>query len=131
MIFASFLEVKGKQNREKMMLQSMLFSNVEFETFFFEFWRFWLDFGRPRGFQKSIKNQKNRVWEAFNARQRVRLVFGRFWKGLGRVLGRFLEGVGKHFKENQDNFGKVLEFCLESFWDETLIRATKKTSMNE
>ena len=38
--------------------------------------------------------------------------WGRFWKGLGRVLGGFLEGFGKDFKEIRDKFGKVLEFLF-------------------
>ena len=66
--------------------------------------------GGSGGLQKSIKNKKNRVWEAFNARQRVRLVFGRFWKGWGKVLGRFLEGFGNHFIE------KIM-IILAKFWN--------------
>ena len=99
-ISGPFSEVKAVKNREKMLLKNMLFLNVEFEAFFFDFLRFWLDFGRPWDFQISIKNQKNRIRGAFGTRLRFLIVsgpvLGGFREGLGKVLGGFWQNFERY-----------------------------------
>ena len=56
------------KNREKKVLKTMCFFDINFSSLFFDFSRFGLDFGKPRRFQKSIKNQKNRVQGRFGTR---------------------------------------------------------------
>ncbi len=106
-ILESFSEAKTMKNRKKMVLKTMCFFDIDFSSLFFGFSRFWLDFGRPRGVKKSIKNRKNRVRDGFGARLGSSIDFGHdfgailmdfgrilegFWKDFGRILGRFLEG---------------------------------------
>ena len=94
------------KNREKMVLKTMCFFDIDFSSLFFDFSRFWLDFGRPRRLKKSIKNRKNRVQDGFGTRLGSSIDFGHdfgailvdfgrilneFWKDFGRILGRFLE----------------------------------------
>ena len=55
-ILESFSEAKTAKNREKMVLKSMCFFDIDFLAIFFDFLRFWLDFGTPRAFQKIEKN---------------------------------------------------------------------------
>ena len=95
------------KNREKMVLKTMCFFDIDFSSLFFDFSRFWLDFGRPRRLKKSIKNRKNRVRDGFGTRLGSSIDFGHdfgpilvdferildgFWKDFGRISGRFLEG---------------------------------------
>ena len=54
--------------RKKMVLETMCFFDIDFLAFFCNFSRFWLDFGKPRKFQKSIKNRENRVRGRFGTR---------------------------------------------------------------
>ena len=89
------------KNREKMVLKTMCFLDIDFSSLFFGFSRFWLDFGRPRGLQKSIKNRKNRVRDAFGARSRFFIDFGSDFGPLlgdfGWILDGFREGFGRIF----------------------------------
>ena len=91
------------KNHDKIVLKSMLFLISNFKRFFFGFLRFWLHFGRPRGLQKSIKIDKNRVRGAYGARLGFWIVFGMvlaaFWEGFGKIFGR-------RFGEIRHNFGK-------------------------
>ena len=72
--------------------------------FFLRFFEILLDFGRPKNFQKSIKNRKNRVRDDFVARLKFMIVFGvdfgailvdfgwileGFWQDFGRIWERF------------------------------------------
>ena len=57
------------KNREKKVLKTMCFFDIEFSSFFFDFLRFWLDFGKSGRLKKSIKIEKivlgtvlERVW---------------------------------------------------------------------
>ena len=74
-------------------------------SFFFDFSRFWLDFGRPRALQKLKKIRKNRCFFAFRFE-------GGFWKGSGRVLGGFREGFGRILGAFWEGFGWIWgRFC--------------------
>ena len=79
------------QNREEMVLKTMYFFDIEFSSLFFDFSRFWLDFGRPRRLKKSIKNRKNRVRDGF-----------------GTCLGSSVD-LGPDFGAMLVDFGKILE----------------------
>ena len=48
-ILESFSEAKTMKNREKMVLKTMCFFDIDFSSHFSGFFRFRLDFGRPRG----------------------------------------------------------------------------------
>ena len=91
------------KNREKKVLKTMCFFDIDFSSLFFDFSRFWLDFGRPRRLKKSIKNRKNRVQDGFGTRLGsstdlghdfgpILVDFGRildgFWKDFGKIFGR-------------------------------------------
>ena len=52
----SFSEAETTKNREKMLLKNVCFFNFDFLAFFCDFFRFWLDFGRPRAVKKIRKN---------------------------------------------------------------------------
>ena len=78
------------KNRKKMVLKTMCFFDIEFSSLFFDFSRFWLDFGRPWALQKLKKIRKNRFLIAFSFE-------GGFWEGLGRVLGGFWKTFEKFF----------------------------------
>ena len=78
-----------------------------------------MDFGRPRGLQKSTKNRKKRFWKVFGTSDR-------FWERFGSDFGRFWM-----------DFGWILEGFLEDFWSllegfkaQAMIRATKGKSMD-
>ena len=93
------------KNREKMVLKTMCFFDIDFLSLFFDFSRFWLDFGRPRAFQKLKKNRKNQFFLAFRFE-------GGFWKGSGRVWGGFREGFGRILGAFWEGFGWILgRFC--------------------
>ena len=47
------------------MLKNIFFLNVDFESFFFGFSQFWINFQRPPGSKKLLKIEKNRVRGAF------------------------------------------------------------------
>ena len=84
--------------------------------------RFWLDFGRARELQKSIKNRKNRVRDDFVARLKFRIDFGGDFEAILVDFGWILEGFWK-------DLGRILGKFLEEFDLQTMIRATKGTSI--
>ena len=89
------------KNREKKVLKTMCFLDIDFSSLFFDFSRFWLNFGRPRRLKKSIKNRKNRVQDGFGTRLGSSIDFeydfGAILMDLGRILGRLWEDFGKIF----------------------------------
>ena len=48
-ILESLLAAKTMKNREKKVLKTMCFFDIDFSSLFFDFLRFWLDFGSPGG----------------------------------------------------------------------------------
>ena len=62
-----------------------------------------IDFGRPRGIQKSMKNRKNRVRDDFEARlgfwTDLGNDFGMIWDDFGWILGRFWNFLAGFFKD--------------------------------
>ena len=89
------------KNREKKVLQTMCFFDIDFSSLFFDFSRFWLDFGRPRRLKKSIKNRKNRVRDGFGTCLESSIDvghdFGAIWVDFGRILDGFWQDFGKIF----------------------------------
>ena len=84
------------------MLKNVYFFNFDSSALFCDFFRFWLDFGRPGAVKKSKKIEKNCTKIDFGMDSVLK-------EASGRVLGGFWE-----------SFGIVLEkiwedFC--SFWD--------------
>ena len=79
----------------------MCFFNIDFLAFFCDFFGFLVDFGGPRGLQKSIKNRKNRVRDGFGTCLGSSIDFGHdfgaIWVDLGRILDGFWEDLGKIF----------------------------------
>ena len=71
------------KNREKNVLKTMCFFDIDFSSLFFDFLRFWLDFGRPRRLKKTIKHRKNRVGDGFGTRLGSSIDFGH---DLGAIL---------------------------------------------
>ena len=80
------------RNREKMVLKAMCFLDIDFSSLFFDFSRFWLDFGKPRRLQKSIKNRKNRVRGRFGTRLGSSIDLGPDFEAILVDLGRILDG---------------------------------------
>ena len=102
-ILGSFSKAKAMKNREKKVLKTMRFLDIDFSFVFFDFSRFWLDFGRPCRLKKSIKNRKNRVQDGFGTHLGSSIDFGNdfgailvdfgrifdgFWKDFGKIFGR-------------------------------------------
>ena len=75
------------KNREKNVLKTMCFFDIDFSSFFFDSSRFLFDFGRPRRLKKSIKNRKNCVGDGFGTRLGSSIDFG-------HDLGAILIGFG-------------------------------------
>ena len=69
------------------------------------FFEILLDFGRPKNFQKSIKNRKNRVRDDFVVRLKFMIVFG---SDFGAILDDFGWILGGFWED----FGRI----LEGFW---------------
>ena len=90
------------KNREKKVLKTMCFFDIDFSSLFCDFSRFWVDFGRPRDLQKSIKKLKKSCSERFWSTLGI---FDRIWEGSGRVLGRFWE-----------DFDRFLDGFWMDFW---------------
>ena len=90
------------KNREKMVLKTMCFFYFVFFAFFCDFSRFWLDFGRPRGLKKSIKNRKNRVRNGFGTCLGSSIDFGHDFGAILVDFGWVLDGFWK-------DFGRFLE----------------------
>ena len=97
------------KNREKNVLKTMYFFDIDFSSFFFfffDFSRFWLDFGRPRGLQKLLKIIKKRFRAVFG----VRLGFGCDFKSdVGAILEDFGWILGVFWKDFNGFLG--------GFWD--------------
>ena len=71
--------VFGSQNDEKSIkngVEKCVFFLLPFSGVFLRFFEILLDFGRPKNFQKSIKNRKNRVRDDFVVRLKFMIVFG-------------------------------------------------------
>ena len=81
-----------------MVLQNMLFFNINFYVFVYGFERFLLDFERPRPLQKIAKNRTNREQIDIGAHlERIRcsmVALGGFWERFGLVLEWFWVGFG-------------------------------------
>ena len=92
MIFESFSEAKTTKNRERMVLTSVCFFYFDFPSFFFSFLRFLFDFGKLLDVQKSKKNRKNRVRDAFGARFAFFFDFGSDFGTTLRDFGWILDG---------------------------------------
>ena len=103
LVLESLSGAKTMKNREKKVLKTMCFLDIDFSSLFFDFSRFWLDFGRPRRLKKSIKNRKNRVQDGFGTRLGSSIDFGHdfgailvdfgwildgFWEDFGKIFGR-------------------------------------------
>ncbi len=80
------------KNREKMVLKAMCFFDIDFSSLFFDFSRFWLDFGRPQRLQKSIKNRKNRVRDGFGTRLGSSIDLGPDFGAILVDFGRIFDG---------------------------------------
>ena len=80
------------KNREKKVLKTMCFFDIDFSSLFFDVSRFWFDFGRPRKLQKSIKNRKNRVRDGFGTRLGSSIDLGPDFGAILEDFGRILEG---------------------------------------
>ena len=90
------------KNRKKIVLKIMCFFDIDFLAFFFsDFCDLGWILGGPRGLQKSIKNRKNRVQDAFGARLKFSIDFesdfGAILHDFGRILDGFWEDFGKIF----------------------------------
>ena len=98
-------------NRETNCVEKHVFFTSIFLQFFSGFLRFLVDFGRPRGLQKSIKNRTNRIRDAFGTRLRFFIVWGTvldgFGKGFGRVLGGFWTDLGRILRDFFKLFGRI------------------------
>ena len=70
---------------------------------FFRIFAILIDFGRPRGTQKSMKNRQNRVRDDFEARLGFWIDlgndFGMIWNDFGWILGRFWNFLAGFFKD--------------------------------
>ena len=82
----------------------MCFLDIDFSSLFFDFSWFWLDFGRPRGLQKSIKNRKNRVRGGFGTRLGSGLDFGNDFGPILMDIERILGGISKKLARFYMNF---------------------------
>ena len=80
------------KNQKKKVLKTLCFFDIDFSSLFFDFSRFWLDFGRPRRFQKSIKNRKNRVRGDFGTRLGSSIDLGPDFGAILVDFGKILEG---------------------------------------
>ena len=112
------------KNRKKMVLKAMCFLDIDLSSLFFDFSRFWLDFGRPRRFQKSIKNRKKFNKIAKN-RKKVDFETGAVrregsggvlaWEGFGSILDAFLKRFWWILEGFGMDFGRILGRFLEGF----------------
>ena len=81
----------------------MRFFNIDFSALFLNFWRFWLDFGKPKIIQKLNKMQQHRKTNEKTSILGRALFGGRPPEGFGRVLGGFWES----FERIWGGFGGV------------------------
>ena len=82
-ILESFSEAKTAKNREKMVLKNVCFFNIDFLTFFCDFFQILARFWEARGRQKIEKKLKKSIFQRVHF---LRRVLGGFWEGLGTVL---------------------------------------------
>ena len=75
-ILDPFWEAKATRNRENVVLRNLIFSNIDFRTIIYRFWRFRVDFGMPWSLRKLQGIAKNRCWGAFGTRSGLRYDFG-------------------------------------------------------
>ena len=88
---------KNHEKSKKIGLKTMCFFYFVFLAFSCDFSRFWLDFGRPRGLKKSMKNRKNRVQDGFGTRLGSSIDFGHDFGAILVDFGRILDGFWKDF----------------------------------
>ena len=62
-ILTPFSEAETEKNQEKTVLRNQRFFDTDFLTFFGDFQRFCLDFGRPRAFKKLKEKQKKSIFQ--------------------------------------------------------------------
>ena len=110
------------KNREKIVLKTMCFFDIDLLALFFGFLRFWLDFGRPRWLKKSMKIEKNSTKSQKIEKKSIlrRALFGGralegFWEGFGSILGAFLERFWWILGGFWMDFGRILGRFLEGF----------------
>ena len=85
------------KNREKKVLKTMCFFDIDLSSLFFDFLRFWPDFGRPRRLKKTIKNRKNRVGDGFGTRLGSSIDFGHDFGAILVDFGAILIGFWDDF----------------------------------
>ena len=95
------------KNREKIVLKTMCFFDIDFSSLFFDFSRFLFDFGRPRRLKKSIKNRKNRVQDGFGTRLGSSIDFGQDFGAILVDFGAILVDFGKILDGFWKDFGKI------------------------
>ena len=94
--------------------------SLDFSSLFFDFSRFWLDFGRPRRLKKSIKNRKNRVRDGFGTRLGSSLDFGNDFGPILMDFEMILAAISK----------KLVRFYMNFAGLTLMIRATRGRSMD-
>ena len=99
-----------------MVLKNMYFFNFDFLRYFGDFFRFWLDLGRPWALQKFEKIRKNRVMNAISFERG-------FWEGSGRFLG----GFWTDFIRIWDRFSKNFRSIFEIFGEDLEGKSMKKS----
>ena len=82
----------------------MCFFNIDFLALFLNFWRFWLDFGRPKIIQKLKKMQQHHKKNDKTSILGRALFGGRPPEGFGRVLGGLGQGFGRVLGEFWKDF---------------------------
>ena len=91
------------------MLKSTCFSDFDFSALFRDFYRFWLDFGRPWALQKFKKITQDAPKVDFGmCLGRIlfpRWVWEGFWEDLGRILSVFQKDFERMFISFLKGFG--------------------------
>ena len=103
---------KKMRKIKRMVLTSVCFFYFDFSSFFFNFLRFLFDFGKLLDVQKSIKNRKNRVRDAFGARFAFFFDFG---SDFGTTLGDF--GWDGRILDRNAIYIWRISFCMTYFDD--------------
>ena len=96
------------ENREKMVLKTLCFFDIDFSSLFFRFFailaRFWEAPGAQKINKKSKKSHSGRFWNAFGIQYRF---WARFWTdfcGFCKELEWILEGFLNYFR---NIFGRI------------------------
>ena len=120
------------KNREKRVLKTMCFFDIDFSSLFVDFLQFWLDFGRPRRLKKSIKNRKNRVRDGFGACLGSSIDFGHDFGAIWMDFGRILDG---HFACSvaQDRELAALGVTYQKYWgdEEQINRESRPNTLKD